>query len=282
MVDSVTAVHPIEQLRYVARASGADARMLVVEATSALAVFADDPAAMVVACRRLLDRQPSVGPLWWMATRLVTALDVPRAARELIEQVREDATAEVLAECLPQGATVMIVGSPDVALSALSRRGDTTVLVVDVQGQGHMVQRFLAKHQSDSGDMEANGGGTQVEVVHAAQLGGAISDVDVVLLEAAAIGAADALFDAGAGVVAAVAKLYEKPLWLVGGEGKHLPDVYFQEIAGRIHEPDLPSYMRTYENLSLSIFDQIIHPGGVGPVEGMGTSRVPVASELLS
>ena len=48
-VDSVGTVHPIEQLRYVARASGADAGLLVQEAASALGVFRHDRPGLVTA-----------------------------------------------------------------------------------------------------------------------------------------------------------------------------------------------------------------------------------------
>ena len=55
-------MHPIERLRYVARASGADQAMLVRETAGALAAFADDPAGLVTACRRIVVPPPGVGP----------------------------------------------------------------------------------------------------------------------------------------------------------------------------------------------------------------------------
>ena len=57
-------MHPIERLRYVARAAGEGSTLLACEAAGALAAFASDPAGLVTACRRLVDRQPTAGPIW--------------------------------------------------------------------------------------------------------------------------------------------------------------------------------------------------------------------------
>ena len=77
---SVASVHPIERLRYVARAGWAAPAVLAAEAAWALADLAlhEEPA-VLPACRRLLDRHPGCGPLWWVAARILTAGDpVPR------------------------------------------------------------------------------------------------------------------------------------------------------------------------------------------------------------
>ncbi len=57
----------------VARAGGEDPGLVARQAASALAGIAGEPAAVVTACRRLIDRQPSCGPLWWLAARVLTA-----------------------------------------------------------------------------------------------------------------------------------------------------------------------------------------------------------------
>ncbi len=59
-------MHPIERLRYVARASGGDQRMLVRETAGALRGLGFDPAGLVVACRRIVERHPNSGPMWWL------------------------------------------------------------------------------------------------------------------------------------------------------------------------------------------------------------------------
>ena len=72
-------MHPIERLRYVARASGADQAVLVEETAHALRAFLDDPNGLVTACRRIVDRHPTSAPLWWLCARVLTAPDPGRA-----------------------------------------------------------------------------------------------------------------------------------------------------------------------------------------------------------
>ena len=55
-------MHPIERLRMVARAAGEGPALVAQEAAGALVAFGDDPAGLVTACRRLVDRQPTSGP----------------------------------------------------------------------------------------------------------------------------------------------------------------------------------------------------------------------------
>jgi hypothetical protein len=124
-------VHPIEHLRYVARARGADPASLVRETAHALSSMFDDPPGLVVACRRILERHPECGPLWWLCARLLTAPDPAAVAWELVREIDDDPTAGRLARDLPDDATVLTVGWPDVAGQALFRRGDVLVLAVD-------------------------------------------------------------------------------------------------------------------------------------------------------
>ena len=53
----VRQVHPIERLRYVARAGGVDHDVLVRETAAALGALGFDPAGLVTACRRIIDRR---------------------------------------------------------------------------------------------------------------------------------------------------------------------------------------------------------------------------------
>ena len=64
-------MHPIERLRYVARAGWAPPAVLAAEAAWALGDLAlHEETAVLPACRRLLDRHPGCGPLWWVAALL--------------------------------------------------------------------------------------------------------------------------------------------------------------------------------------------------------------------
>jgi hypothetical protein len=114
-------VHPIERLRWVARAPEGDLSLVAAEAADALASFADDPAGLVVASRRLIERRPAAGPLWWLASRVLCALDPTFEAMDAAADLERDRTAVALAGDLP-GGTVAIVGWPDQAGAALRMR----------------------------------------------------------------------------------------------------------------------------------------------------------------
>lgn len=262
-------MHPIEQLRYVARATGADGGLLVQEAASALSVFNRDPGAMLTACRRLLTRQPAVGPLWWMCARMVTAADSRSEARAVIEDLHNDCTGRELANNLPDGAGVALAGWPDITVGALPRRGDVRVLVVDVEGQGTSVVRRLERQ-----DVEA-------EDVDAAKLSGIVEESDIIIVEAAAAGSAAALVDVGSVGLAATAKALNKPVWLVIGVGRSLPEQYWQAIVERIQEPDLPAFLAPNEILSYGLVDRLVTPEGpVAPTDA-APPDMPFAPELL-
>ena len=85
-------MHPIERLRFVARAQGVAGEVLAVEAASALMTFADDPAALVAASRRVLSRQVSCGPLWWVCARMLTVDRIREVGRQSIDLLEADTT----------------------------------------------------------------------------------------------------------------------------------------------------------------------------------------------
>jgi hypothetical protein len=95
-------MHPIERLRYVARSQGVPASVLVPEAAAALMAFRHDPAGMVSACRRIIDRQVDCGPLWWLCSRILCGFDVLEEARRSVEEFTADPTADRLAEALAE------------------------------------------------------------------------------------------------------------------------------------------------------------------------------------
>src|SRR5665213_698258 len=99
-------MHPIERLRYVARAGDADPSLLAEEAALALGALASEPRALVPAARRLLEFHPSCAPLWWVCAELLSA-DRPEArAEELADALSDDPTADELAAALPGAATL--------------------------------------------------------------------------------------------------------------------------------------------------------------------------------
>jgi len=268
-VDSVSTVHPIEQLRYVARASGADAGLLVQEAASALGVFRHDRPGLVTAARRLLTRQPTVGPLWWMCSRLTMASDPWGEARAVIDELRSDRTDRELAHNLPDGSVVVFAGWPDTIVAALPRRGDVTALVIDVEGQGSAVVRRL-----DRADVQA-------EEIDPAHIAGAVEAADVVLIEAAAAGPAAALTDVGGLPLAATARALSTPVWLVAAVGRRLPEPYWQAIVERAVLGQETPWLSPYDVVAMGLVDRLVTAAGVVPPSEAEPVDPAYASELL-
>jgi hypothetical protein len=101
-------VHPIERLRYVARGGWGDPGMLAAEAAWALADLLEyEPPAAVPACRRLLDRHATSGPMWWVAARVLTAGDPAAEAERTADELADDPTPDLVDACLPDGARVV-------------------------------------------------------------------------------------------------------------------------------------------------------------------------------
>ncbi len=95
-------MHPIERLRFVARSQGVSADVLVPESAAALMAFRGDPAGMVAACRRIVDRQVDCGALWWLCSRILCGLDVLEEARSAVEEFSSDPTPDRLAAAIDE------------------------------------------------------------------------------------------------------------------------------------------------------------------------------------
>ena len=83
-------MHPIEHLRYVARARGADPVSLVRETAAALSGLGHEPAGIVLAARRIVQRHPTCGPLWWLCSHVLGALDPFVAMGDCEEEIKND------------------------------------------------------------------------------------------------------------------------------------------------------------------------------------------------
>jgi hypothetical protein len=128
-------VHPIERLRYVARAGWGAPDALAAEAAWALADLADrEPQAVLPACRRLLDRHPGCGPMWWVAARILTAGDPVEEGERCADALECDPTDERLDEDLPTEARIVRRGGISDAASA-----DIVVVQADALGPSGMV-----------------------------------------------------------------------------------------------------------------------------------------------
>ncbi len=128
-------MHPIERLRYVARGGWGDPAMLAAEAAWALAdLLEHEPPAAVPACRRLLERHPSSGPMWWVAARILSANDPVSEAECCADELQDDGSADHLGAALSEAGRVVRHGGVGEVAAA-----DVVVVEVDAIGPGGMV-----------------------------------------------------------------------------------------------------------------------------------------------
>lgn len=262
-------MHPIERLRYVARGGAAEQRALVREAASALSGLGGDGGSLVLSCKRLLDRQPTAGPLWWLCARLLCAADVRSEAWNCADELDDDPTPQHLVDHLPEEASVLLLGWPELVAEALPRRGDVEALVVDSLGDGAALVHRLA-----AADMDAI-------VVPEAGTGSAAAAADLVVLEATAAGPSGFLAVAGSRAAAAVAKHAGVPVWVVVGTGRALPSRLWEALL--THLEDESPWEDDAELVPLDLADAVVGPTGVVPPElAAAWADCPVAPELLS
>lgn len=263
-------MHPIERLRYVARASGADQGLLVEETARALAAFDGDVTGMVAAARRVIDRHPTSGPLWWLCSRVLTAPDGLRDAWAAVTELAADTTPAELAHALPGDSSVCVIGWPELAGEALPRRGDVEVLAVDALGEGSGLVRRLQQSGIDAVDVPVAG------------LGAAVAESDLLLLEAVAVGPTSFLATSGSLAAASVARQRDVPVWLVAGVGRLLPARTWDAIGTRLAAGGGDPWDRDEELVSVELVDRVCGPDGpVAPLEALELVSCPVAPELF-
>ncbi len=237
-------MHPIEHLRYVARARGADPVSLVRETAAALSGLGHEPAGIVLATRRIVQRHPTCGPLWWLCSHVLGALDPFATMRDREDEIENDTTIKSLRDAVPQDAFVCVVGWPTAVVHALASRGDVRIFVVESNGDGDAaVERLVSM------DVDAT-------LVQFEELSRVVSRCDVLIVEALAAGPTEVLCSAGSHAVAALAYCLQKPLWLVTACGTRLPAALWSAmVAGdAANEVDL---------LSTSLFSRVVSKTGV-------------------
>ena len=194
-------MHPIERLRAVARARDLEQTLLASEAASVLGSLAFDPMSLLTSCRRLIDRHPAAGALWWACARLLAADDARAEARRIALDLDDDPARIDLSLELPDGAVVAIV--PDAAGGS------------DLAGD-------LAGMRDDLEVVEADG---------AAPAGG--TTAGILLVETGAAGPDRFLGAAGTAEAMAEAREAGAAVWLLVAVGRRLPGPLFDALATR-------------------------------------------------
>ncbi|MFT4658338.1 MAG: hypothetical protein ACI8V4_002528 [Ilumatobacter sp.] len=265
-------MHPIEHLRYVARAHGVDPAALVEETAHALGSFHFDSAGLVVACRRIVERHPFTGPLWWLCANMATSAEPGGVVWELAEQVRADRTGAELAVALPDDCDVVTIGDPSIIGHGLARRGDVRVLALDID---HSATSFVRRLERSDVDYEP---------VDAGAAGAATRVADVVLIEALAMDEGRVIVPSGSSTIAAAASAWETPVWLVAGVGRRLPAAFIDAMVEKraALAAELDDWTVDVEVLPTRLITDVIGPLGKMPM-GPPAARpeCPVAAELL-
>ncbi len=261
--------HPIERLRWIARAEGAGPSLLAREAAGALGGVRDDPAAMVLACRRLIERHPGIGPIWWLAARVLAAGDPPAEAWAVAGDLESDPTPAVLAAELPEEVTATVVGWQEHLGEALRRRGDLGVLVVRGDGEGPGLVRRLASSGVEACDVPDSG------------LGAAVRESDLVLLEALALGPGGFTATAGSLAAAATGYVLGIPVWVVAGVGRVLPGRLWEALQSRL-DAEGEAWETTVDVVPLALASSVVGPSGrEAPDDAVKRADCPITPELL-
>jgi hypothetical protein len=255
-------MQPFERLRHLARFSG-DGVELVSEAADCLAGFADDPAGLVVACRRLLAHHPTAGPLWWLCSRVLTAPDSAAAAWDAWQRVHDDTTYERVAELLPfpHDDVVAVLGGPELAGAVAATRPDLDVVAVRRRSGDEHLRARLAR---------ADASARTIDEIELAAL-----EPSHLLVETPAADPARAAVPAGTGDLLATLAVTG---WLVAGVGHVLPARLFALVAQHVDTGDDDAL----ELADVHEFARIAGPTGLDRPDTLDR-RVdcPVAPELL-
>ncbi len=256
-------VTPAERLRAVTRRSVDDDR-LAAEAADALAGFADEPASLVVVCRRVLAHHRTHGPLWWVCARILAAAEPVNAARAAVRELEGDRTADRLGATLPlldEGEVVAAIGWPEAVDEALIERFDIEAVAVRVEGVDPT--RALRRRRSDHSVRVVDPWNPVLE--HVARL----------LVPASVIGPEHALVPLGTADALATIGGAASEVWLVGGVGRVLPGRLYEIAASSAKDDSL-------EEISLQRFDRLAGPRGVErAADAAARVDCPVVPELL-
>jgi len=271
-------VHPIEHLRYLARAGYADAPELVVETASALRHLGADPANLLLTCRRIVEKHPACGPLWWLCAELLTALEPRDTLRRCVDRVRDDATpshlAGHLATRLPDGGIVAVNGwSWEIAMALVSTYGFEVCVVDGDNGADHMV-RVLERN-----DVVAH-------LVEPQRAAAAVGECDAVIVSAAFVGPDAAWSPIGSAQLAAVGYCSGVDVILSTPVGTRLPKVFVDAIL-RLVDDDTrgEAWHRDIEALSYGLVTTVVGSNGAdeaGSLLARGLAPdAPAATELV-
>lgn len=239
------------------------------EAASALGSLRADHSNLVIACRRIVERHPEAGSLWWMCARLLMSDDPTSLAWEIAGEIDDDPAPRAIAAAFDDDATVLTIGWPDVAGAALMRRGNVSVLCADSRYEASGFMQRLERHD------------VPCEPVPPESLARAAHRADVVIVEARAASTQRIIAPVGSHVVAAVARSVDTPVWLAVGAGSRLPVEYVDAIGERVIGA-ASTWDLDVDDLPVELVTHVAGAAGVSAdVVNSLRSDCPFAPELL-
>lgn len=263
-------VHPIEHLRYVARAHGADPVDVALGAADALAGVARDPGATLVSARRLVEHHPLNAQLWAVCAHAVTSIDVVTDLRAVSRELSSDPTSDHVVDMLDDIGTAVTIGWSGHLVDAFVRRGDVHVLVVDSLGDGQETLRHLSRR------------GVSCELVAPEGVGSAVAAADVTVVSAVAVGDDEMLCMGGTLPLVCVAYCLQTPVWTVTPAHTRLPRVLFEAMVADVRGRPDPWASGT-DLVASSMWGTVVGPTGADTVSASlaRTPACPPAEELL-
>jgi len=237
----------------------------------ALADFVGDDAGLLIACRRILDRQASSGPLVWLVAHILGSPNQRKALWDAVELLEEDQTYAALAYSLPDDATVAAVGWTD-AISTLARkRGDLGFVIVDTDGSAeYEIDRWVDD-------------GAQITTVDAEATAQGLFDATHLLVHFDALGPKHGLGPLGSFGAAAVARHLNMPVWGLASTGVALGERMYAGLTGRWNaKAREPRYLRTQEEIPVVLIDQVATTAGLMDTErAVAAGGCPIVPELF-
>lgn len=264
-------MHPIERLRYVARATHVPPAILARETALALADFVGDDAGLLIACRRILDRQPTSGPLVWLAAHILGAPNQRQALWNAVEELEEDQTISALAYSLPDNPVVASVGWSEAFSDLARKRGDLAIVLIDTDGSAeYQVDRLI-----DNGHV--------VTVVDAEASAQALFEANHVIVNFDALGPDHGLAPMGCFPLVTAASHLQIPVWGLAGTGAALGERMYGGLVRRWNEASAaPRYERAREEVPVSLIDKVVTTKGLGSAsDAVHQGGCPIVPELF-
>lgn len=270
-------MHPIEHLRYLARAGYADAPELVAETASALRGLGLDHANLVLTCRRIVERHPTCGPLWWLCAELLTALEPRDTLRRCVDDVRGDSTPAHLAEHLAtqwaDGGMVAVNGwSWEIALALVSSFGFEVCVIDGDNGADHMV-RVLDRNE------------VVTHLVEPQRAAAAVGECDVVVVSGSFVGPDVLWAPVGSAQLASVAYCAGRDVVATTPIGTRLPRVFVEAIVQMVDDDTRgEAWYRDVEAIPFALVTTVVGSSGVESTARIASTglvpEAPVATEL--